>query len=78
MRAQGAVPAPVAVLGGALTVGLSESEWRRVCSGETGKASRRDLPVLLANGGSGAATAAALPNTKRVRSNTDRTITFPI
>lgn len=59
VRAQGAVPAPVAVLGGALTVGLSESEWRRVCSGETGKASRRDLPVLLANGGSGAATAAA-------------------
>lgn len=59
VRAAGAVPAAVAVLDGALTVGLSESQWQRVCAGETGKASRRDLPVLLAGGGSGAATAAA-------------------
>ncbi|WP_367924065.1 pseudouridine-5'-phosphate glycosidase [uncultured Ruthenibacterium sp.] len=59
VRTCGAVPAPVAVLNGALTVGLSHSEWQQVCSGEMGKASRRDLPVLLAGGGSGAATAAA-------------------
>ena len=58
IRDNGAVPATIAVLGGRLKAGLSEQEIDYL--GKTGtavaKASRRDLPVLVAEGKDGATT----------------------
>ena len=61
VRATGATPATIAVLGGRLKVGLSESEIGRL--GERGqqviKTSRRDLPFVVARKEDGATTVAA-------------------
>ncbi len=61
VRAQGAVPATIAVLGGRLKAGLTAAEIDTL--GRLGqavtKASRRDLPVLVARRGDGATTVAA-------------------
>lgn len=61
VREAGAVPATIAILGGRLKAGLGEAEIRRL--GERGhgvaKASRRDLPGLVAAGADGATTVAA-------------------
>ena len=61
VRQHGALPATVAVIGGRPTAGLSAEEIESF--GKKGlavaKASRRDLPVLLARGGDGATTVAA-------------------
>jgi len=58
IRENGAVPATVAILGGKLTVGCSAEQIEYL--GKKGlavtKASRRDLPVLLARGEDGATT----------------------
>ena len=58
VRENGAVPATCAVIGGRLKAGLTEAEIRHL--GERGyavpKASRRDLPVLVALGSDGATT----------------------
>lgn len=58
IRENGAVPATIAVLGGRLKAGLSKEEIDYL--GKTGtavaKASRRDLPVLVAQGKDGATT----------------------
>ena len=58
IRENGAVPATIAVIGGRLKAGLSEAEIDYL--GKTGtavaKASRRDLPVLVAEGRDGATT----------------------
>ena len=58
IRENGAVPATIAVLGGQLKAGLSRDEIDYL--GKTGtavaKASRRDLPVLVAQGRDGATT----------------------
>jgi pseudouridine-5'-phosphate glycosidase len=58
-RAEGVAPATIAVLGGKLKVGLSEDEIEYL-GATTGiaKASRRDVPVLLAAGDDGATTVA--------------------
>lgn len=60
-RACGAEPATIAVIGGRLCAGLTEEEIDYL--GRTGKhvtkASRRDLPVLVARGADGATTVAA-------------------
>ena len=60
-RTEGAVPATVAVIGGRLKAGLSPEEIDLL--GRRGpdvvKASRRDLPILLAAGEDGATTVAA-------------------
>ena len=60
IRHQGAVPATIAVLDGRLRVGLGDAELERLAT-EAGlaKLSRRDLPIALATGGSGATTVAA-------------------
>ncbi len=59
VRDRGAVPATVAVLAGAPTVGLSAEELVRLCRGAgIRKSSRRDLAVAMA-AGSGAATTVA-------------------
>ncbi len=61
VRDNGAVPATVAVIGGKITVGISREEIEYL--GKKGlsvtKASRRDLPLLLARGEDGATTVAA-------------------
>ncbi len=61
VRVQGAEPATVAVIDGRLKAGLGADEIERL--GRAGpaaaKASRRDLPVLVARGGTGATTVAA-------------------
>ncbi|HSK68394.1 MAG TPA: pseudouridine-5'-phosphate glycosidase [Candidatus Limnocylindria bacterium] len=60
-RENGAEPATVAVLGGKLCAGLTEGEIDHLArEGErVTKASRRDLPLLLARGADGATTVAA-------------------
>jgi len=58
-REEGAVPATIAVIGGQLAVGLSDDEIERLASNrDTPKASRRDLPMLIASGSDGATTVA--------------------
>jgi pseudouridylate synthase len=61
VRAHGAVPATVAVLGGRLKAGLSATELEALARGgaAVAKASRRDLALLLATGRDGATTVAA-------------------
>ncbi len=58
IREEGATPATIAVLGGRMKAGLSDEELEYL--GKAGqavtKASRRDLPVLLARGMDGATT----------------------
>ena len=58
VRDNGAVPATIAVIGGRLKAGLSHEEIEYL--GKTGrgvaKASRRDLPALIARGADGATT----------------------
>ena len=58
IRENGAVPATIAVIGGRLKAGLSEEEIEHL--GKAGrsvaKASRRDLPALVARGADGATT----------------------
>lgn len=61
VRAQGAVPATIAVLGGRLKAGLTGEDIETL--GRAGpavsKASRRDLPLLVSRGAHGATTVAA-------------------
>ena len=58
VRDNGAVPATIAIIGGRLKAGLSHEEIKYL--GKTGrgvtKASRRDLPALVARGADGATT----------------------
>ena len=60
IRDGGAVPATIAVIGGKLKAGLSEAEIEYLGKKGTAvtKASRRDLPVLVAKGQDGATTVA--------------------
>jgi pseudouridine-5'-phosphate glycosidase len=60
IRASGAVPAWVAVLGGEVVVGLSEDELALFTEpGRAAKVARRDLPAAWAAGGPRGAPAAA-------------------
>ena len=60
IRAEGAVPATIAVLDGKIRVGLSEAELELLGrSPEAMKLSRRDLPYAVAVGKTGATTVAA-------------------
>ncbi|AHM05226.1 Indigoidine synthase A-like protein, uncharacterized enzyme involved in pigment biosynthesis [Roseibacterium elongatum DSM 19469] len=60
VRAAGAVPATIAVMGGRIHVGLSEAELSHLAQAEdVAKLSRADLAVCLAQGGVGATTVAA-------------------
>ena len=58
IREAGCVPALVAVDEGVLHVGVDELLLEKLASGkvEVSKVSRRDMPVLLASGGTGATT----------------------
>lgn len=55
----GVVPATIAVLDGELKAGLTADELERIANEDIPKLSVRDLPVVLARGGSGATTVAA-------------------
>ena len=60
IRAQGAVPATIALLDGEICVGLESAELNRVALEDNfAKASIRDLPILAASGASAATTVAA-------------------
>lgn len=60
IRAEGAVPATIAVLGGKIRVGLADEELELLGqSPEAMKVSRRDLPFVLSSGKIGATTVAA-------------------
>jgi pseudouridine-5'-phosphate glycosidase len=59
VRAAGAVPATIAVLGGRAKVGLSAAELDRVCEASMAKLSRRDLGPAMALGRDGATTVAS-------------------
>jgi len=61
VKATGAIPATIAVIGGKLKAGLSkaEIEYFGKQGSKAAKASRRDLPVLCARGQDGATTVAA-------------------
>jgi pseudouridine-5'-phosphate glycosidase len=59
VRAEGAIPATVALLGGRVKVGLTDSDLHTLAGPGIAKASLRDLPVLLATGRPGATTVAA-------------------
>ena len=60
IRAEGAVPATIAVIDRKICIGLDEDALERLGSApEVAKVSRRDLPYLLSKGGLGATTVAA-------------------
>ena len=60
VRAVGAVPATIAVLGGVPTVGLDDAQLKFVANTDSVvKASRRDLPLVMAAGEDAATTVAA-------------------
>lgn len=61
VRAQGAVPATCAIVQGRLKAGLSADDIERLARGgaQVAKASRRDVALLVARGGTGATTVAA-------------------
>lgn len=58
LTGMGVVPATIAVLDGQLKAGLTPDELDRVANEDVPKLSVRDLPVVLARGGSGATTVA--------------------
>ncbi|MGZ5317525.1 MAG: pseudouridine-5'-phosphate glycosidase, partial [Actinomycetota bacterium] len=60
IRAAGAVPAWIGVVGGAVTVGLTDVELDRFAEpGAATKVARRDLPAVVATGALGATTVSA-------------------
>jgi pseudouridylate synthase len=60
IRAEGAVPATIAVAGGALRIGLGDAELARLAGSEgVAKLSRADLAVALSTGRTGSTTVAA-------------------
>ena len=59
VRAEGAVPATMALIGGRIKVGLNGEELERMCRAEdVSKVSRRDFATCLATGRTGATTVA--------------------
>ncbi|MSU51132.1 MAG: pseudouridine-5'-phosphate glycosidase [Opitutus sp.] len=61
IRASGAVPATIAILGGRITVGLTPAEIERLAqrpAGTVRKCSRRDLPIAVARAEDAATTVA--------------------
>ena len=61
VRAEGAIPATMAVMNGAIRVGLAEDELLALAAAadDVAKCTTRDLPLALANGGLGATTVAS-------------------
>ena len=79
VRAEGAVPATIAVVGGLVRVGLTEADLAAIAErDDVVKASVRDLGIALASGGYGATTVAStsllamVPASTRVRDRRPR------
>jgi pseudouridine-5'-phosphate glycosidase len=59
VRAEGAVPATIALMGGRIRIGLDDEELRSLATADdVAKVSRRNLATVLAGGGLGATTVA--------------------
>jgi pseudouridine-5'-phosphate glycosidase len=60
IRAHGAIPATIALIDGRLKAGLARDELERLARAgrDIAKVSRRDIPILVARGGTGATTVA--------------------
>ena len=59
IREEGAVPATLAIVNGRMKIGLNAEELEIMCRAENvAKVSRRDLPIILAQGATGATTVA--------------------
>lgn len=57
IKEEGVVPATIAIIGGKIKVGLSDEELEIMCKAENvGKVSRRDLPIYISTGKTGATT----------------------
>ena len=57
IKEEGAVQATIAIIGGKIKVGLSDEELEIMCKAENvGKVSRRDLPIYISTGKTGATT----------------------
>ena len=57
IKEEGAEPATIAIIGGKIKVGLSDEELEIMCKAENvGKVSRRDLPIYISTGKTGATT----------------------
>lgn len=60
VRAEGAVPATMAVMDGAVRIGLENDQLRALAAAdEVAKCTTRDLPLAMASGGKGATTVAS-------------------
>lgn len=59
VRAEGAVPATIAVVDGVLRVGLDDRALETIANDEVTKVSLREVPIVAARGGHGATTVAA-------------------
>ena len=60
VRAEGAIPATIAIINGKLKVGLTSEELDIMCKAENvGKVSRRDIAIYLTTGQTGATTVAS-------------------
>lgn len=59
LREEGVTPATIAVLDGQMKAGLAPDELARIADEDIPKLTVRDLPIVLARGGSGATTVAA-------------------
>jgi len=61
VREHGAIPATMAIINGRMKIGLSAGELELLCRGEDviQKVSRSQLPIILAQGGTGATTVAS-------------------
>jgi len=60
IRQRGAAPATIAVIDGQLRAGVTDAELEHLATGKgISKVSRRDLPVVVAQGGDGATTVAS-------------------
>ena len=57
IKEEGAVPATIAIIGGKIKVGLSDEELEIMCKAENvGKISKKDLPIYISTGKTGATT----------------------
>ncbi len=60
VRSMGAVPATIAIIDGRMKIGLSAGERELICKGgKVRSVSRRDLPIILAEGGTGSTSVAS-------------------
>lgn len=60
VRSMGAVPATIAIIDGRMKIGLSAGERELICrGGNVRSVSRRDLPIVLAEGGTGSTSVAS-------------------